>query len=103
MMITLYRFDQENQIVIESNPIRRVLVGGNLFCKKACRDGIKSAIANHGGPMAIEFKSIIMGTRLRLAFIFGVDGPVNVKHFADTIADQVVDALKLKSLQLSAA
>lgn len=104
MTINLYRFDETNQCVVETDPpLRRVAVVGKLFDKRAVRDGIKSCIANYGGPLAVEFKAIVSGTRLRLGLIVGANGErVNVRQFVDAAADSVVDALKAKAVSLSA-
>lgn len=103
MMINLYRFDEVNKCVVEDvPPIRRVEVRGQPFNKRAVREGIKACIANSGGPLALEFKAVIAGTRLRLGLILGTNGEqVNPRTFSDFAADTVVDALKAKALALS--
>lgn len=103
MRITLYRFDQENQCVIESDALRIVDVA-DFFNKCAVRDGIKRCVANNGGPLAIEFKTIIFKTALRLAFIFDASEPgFRLRYFADVFAERIVDALKEKSQAMLAA
>lgn len=97
MKITLFRFDQENQCVIESPALRVVQVQA-MFNKFAVREGIKRCVANTGGPLAIEFKTIIFKTNLRLAFIFDAsETGFRLRHFADVFAERIVEALRDKS------
>lgn len=97
MTITLYRFDQAKQEVREQNPLRRVEVPA-LFNVPAVREGIKKAVGNNGGPLALEFKETIMKCGLRLAFIFdtGEDG-FSLREFSDIFAERIVVALREKS------